>query len=107
MDSLSDIEVIRSKYRKGESLRSIARDYGVSHETIRQRLIAVGAIPCTIHPKERQIVGLYVQPGYGLKRVACELNVSVESIRAALEGNAIPLRKGGRPRRNEATHATA
>lgn len=45
---------VTTRYMRGESLRTIAEDYGVTHPTIRAALMRWGVIPDTRKPRRTQ-----------------------------------------------------
>lgn len=93
------ISEIIDRYLNGEHLRIIAKDYGVSHETIRKRLIDY-AIPLRSRGLEKGIekkklnnkdLATLYKRGFNVKELASMYNVSIPLIYKRLQKQGIEI----------------
>lgn len=105
-DDSTVLDELRRRYLLGESLRQLANAFGMSHESVRRRLLRAGV---TLRPRgepRAYALGEETYPelrrayesGMTIAQMAVRWEVSRDAMRSALQRAGVTLRKPGRRR---------
>jgi DNA-binding transcriptional regulator LsrR (DeoR family) len=95
---------LMERYQAGETIKTLAAQFGMHHRTVRKRLLEAGL---ELRPSRmlsdhqiQQAKVLYEQEGWTTHRIGTEFGVSHNTIRRHLHHLGVMLRPMGRPPRN-------